>query len=391
VSTRRRLRVLLHAPHLSGVGHHVRLREVGRALALRHHRVGYFCGGRPVPGAWPQAVQSLPLPGLARGPDGLGSLATGPDLAATLGARQAAIRTAVASWRPDVVVIEHYPFSKWELAAEFDALIDAARMANRAARVVCSVRDIPRQTRHEACSADEWAGRVASALNDRFDALLIHGEPALTPLAESFPGVSALRQPPLYTGIVAEPLPRRRPDSGATFEALTGGAAFVLVSIGGGNDDAALLVLARNAWLELAARGGTGGRRLVLVHGLAGAAAALSATDTGITSLPFSPDFLAWLAVADLSISHAGYNTCANLLATRTRAILVPNPRMSDQGTRAERMQSLGAARSLSVAGLAPAALAEAISVVLQGPRPTHGLRLDGATRTAQLLEQLAG
>jgi predicted glycosyltransferase len=54
-------------------------------------------------------------------------------------------------------------------------------------------------------------------------------------------------------------------------------------------------------------------------------------------------------------------------------------------------MQSLGAARSLSVAGLAPAALAEAISVVLQGPRPTHGLRLDGATRTAQLLEQLAG
>jgi predicted glycosyltransferase len=387
VTVSRRLRVLVHAPHLSGVGHHVRMREVARALA-RHHQVGFFTGGRPVPGDWPAEVELLPLPGLVRDGQGLRGLAAGADLAATLLARQAAIRAVALHWQADLVVIEHYPFSKWELAPEFEVLMTVARAANAGVRIACSVRDIPRQTRHEACSAAEWSTRVVEVLNTRFDALLVHGEAALTPLGEHFPGVALLHRQPVHTGLVSEPLPPG--NAGQEPGASRGGKPFVLASIGGGADDAGLLACCREAWLQLLEDGRTGGRHLVLVHGLAGGAAHGAAAGTGITSVPFSAHFLAWLRAADLSISHAGYNTCANLLATRARAIIVPNPRMSDQAARAAVLQSLGVATVLPAAGLAPGPLADALCAALERPRPVHALRLDGATRAAEFLAQLA-
>lgn len=376
----RRLRVLLHAPHLSGVGHHVRMREIARALATRHD-VAFFGSGRAVPGDWPAGVKLLPLPGLHRSPAGLAPLEPGTTPAATLAARIDAIRTAVAGIAPHIVVVEHYPFSKWELAGEFEALIDAARTACPQGRVVCSVRDIPRQTRHEACTPAEWAARVAGALDDRFDALLVHGDPALTPLADALPTAAALGIPVFHTGLVSQPVP------GTPADAPAGAARYVLASIGGGTDAAGLLGLCCEAWgrLDPALRSG---RHLLLCHGLGGGEASASVDD--VHTLPFSDDFLHRLAGADLSVSYAGYNTSTNLLATRVRAVVVPNPRMSDQAVRAGVLARLGVARVLAGGELTAPGLAGAMVDALQGPRPGHGLALDGAARTVQLLEELA-
>jgi predicted glycosyltransferase len=376
--------VLLHAPHLSGVGHHVRMREIARALSTRHD-VAFFGGGRAVPGDWPAGVRHLPLPGLHRGPAGVAPLEPGATLATTLTARIDAIRMAVAALTPDIVIIEHYPFSKWELAGEFEALIDAARRAGPQVRVVCSVRDIPRQTRHEACTPADWAGRVKAILEDGFDALLVHGDAALTPLADALPTAAALRVPVLYTGLVSEPVPQ-----GSAAGAPTGGDRYVLASIGGGADAAGLLALCREAWqrLEPAMRSG---RDLVLCQGLRDDDGNPSATGDGIRTLPFSGDFLRSLARADLSVSYAGYNTCTNLLATRVRAVIVPNPRMSDQAARAEVLARLGVARVLPAGSVTAAALAGAMAGALQAPRPAHTTALDGAATTVRLLEELAG
>jgi predicted glycosyltransferase len=283
---------------------------------------------------------------------------------------------------PDVVVIEHYPFSKWELAGEFEALVDAARALARQGRVVCSVRDIPRQTRHEACAPGEWAARVAGALDGRFDALLVHGDAVLTPLTDSLPTAATLRVPVHYTGLVSEPVPR-----GQTPGEPAGDARYVLASIGGGADAVGLLPLCREAWEQLdpALRHG---RDLVLCQGLA--TGSPPATGNGIHAIPFTGDFLHRLAGADLSVSYAGYNTCTNLLATRVRAVVVPNPRMSDQAARAGVLARLGVARVLRAEGLTATALAEAMANALQGPRPRHAVTLDGAATTVRLLEALA-
>ena len=55
------------------------------------------------------------------------------------------------------------------------------------------------------------------------------------------------------------------------------------------------------------------------------------ADGTSIRVERFDPDFLEWLAVAELSVSRAGYNTCANLLEVGRRAVLIPDLSMSDQ------------------------------------------------------------
>jgi predicted glycosyltransferase len=131
------------------------------------------------------------------------------------------------------------------------------------------------------------------------------------------------------------------------------------------------------------------GRELVLCQGLA-AAAGPSTDGPGVHTVPFSGHFFSWLAGADLSVSYAGYNTCGNLLATRVRAVVVPNPHMSDQGARAGLLGRLGVARVLPAGELSAATLARAMAGALQAPRPVHAVALDGAASAARLLEDLA-
>jgi predicted glycosyltransferase len=95
------------------------------------------------------------------------------------------------------------------------------------------------------------------------------------------------------------------------------------------------------------------------------------------------------MADADVSISQAGYNTCTNVLETRVRAILVPNPATLDQVIRARRMAELGLARTLEAPDLDSDRLATAILDTLAGPRPVHTLDLQGAENTRVLLERM--
>ncbi|NES84659.1 MAG: hypothetical protein F6K10_26440 [Moorea sp. SIO2B7] len=65
-------------------------------------------------------------------------------------------------------------------------------------------------------------------------------------------------------------------------------------------------------------------------------------TDKSITIKKFTPNFLEWMQIAALSICQSGYNTCTNILETKTPAILIPDLKMSDQLPRATRLSKLG-------------------------------------------------
>lgn len=381
---------MMHAQHLSGVGHFVRSLEIARAIAAKHE-VTLTDGGRVIPRPWPENVERLALPRIHRGQRGLVQLDGEGDVTELMAERGRLLANAVEARRPDVLVIEHYPFSKWELGDEINRLIAAARSTNSFLKVVCSVRDIPRQTSHEACSAKEYADAVLSRLHARFDAVLVHGDKLLTSLAEHFPGAQALRLPVHYTGWVSEK-PAQSDQADAEIRLITAGQPYVLASAGGGSDAAGLLMQCIEAWRILKARNELGNFRLVICSGLVGSREDLqhkAAAEDSIRLLPFSSHFLAWMQHAELSISCAGYNTCANLLETRCRALLVPNPNMSDQGIRAKLMERLGLARVLASDGLAPNSLAEAILQMAKEPRPQQQPALCGATRTAEIIENL--
>ena len=253
-------RILIHAQHLTGVGHRVRSREIARELA-RAHRVQLVDGGRTVPWSDPGAgLERVGIPALIRARRGLEPLDPGVGLEVALRRRARSLRDAAAALAPDIVVVEHFPFSKWELRGEILALLEAARTANPRLRVVCSLRDVCRRTRHEAAEADAWQAQVLRDLGAHFDALLVHADPQLTRLEEHFGSAAEIPVPVIHTGIVSQ-----KPLDGASESAPQG---CVVVSCGGGAGGAELARRCLDAWRLLVRRAETRGRSLVVFGGL---------------------------------------------------------------------------------------------------------------------------
>jgi len=387
------VRVVCHSQHLTGIGHHVRMHAIAAALAGAHE-VHLVEGGRPVPRpARPDEPERIVVPVLLRTPGGELVGATGEDAAAVLAARARVLADAVTAIRPDVVLIDHYPFSKWELRDEIDAAVDAARAANAGVKVVCSLRDIAPQTRHEQVAATVYADEVARRLAERFDALLVHADPAWSRLADHFEAAAALALPVRATGYVVEPTLAPR-DGELPAE------PFVIASAGGLRATEFLAAVIRaHAQVVTTAPGMP---RSLHVFAPAGA------DDTELGQLvdqavsdhvvvhPFSTRFEAWLDAATVSVSRAGYNTCAASVRSPAAVVLVPDPRLSDQTLRARRFADAGVAISVESPDAAPPvevlAAAMAAALVRRGVDPAGApvpVAVDGAAVTVALLERL--
>lgn len=384
----RRLRILFHVQHLRGVGHYVRIGEIAKALA-RRHAVMLTDGGIPVPRPPLQHVATLRLPRIRRERGKFIALDGTPDIGAVMQARKEILRETIGTFVPDFLIVEHYPFSRWFLGDEIDSTIAHARAANPGARALCSMRDIQRRTVHER-SDDEFAREVTARLRAHFDLILVHGDPALITLEEQFPFVSSAGLPLVYTGIVSEKPDATGLDSnGSPF----GGGPFVLASVGG-DDRTNLLERTLAAWQWLRERDHLKGWKLVLCQGLSDSADRLLelARQHGdeVVLRPFAADFLSWLEAARLSVSSAGYNTCANLLETGVRAVLVPDPETADQVTRAKLLAARQVVTLAEPAVASESLLAEAMLKSLASDPPHHSIALDGAERTCAVIENMA-
>lgn len=388
-----RRRIVLYSQSLSGAGHFVQTYEIARALAPAHD-VHLVDGGRPIPRAPAgHPMSRLPLPPLYRAQGKLAPVDRAQSLDAVMDERRRALRAGVERIRPDVLLVEHFPFSKWELEDEIIRLIGDARAAHPEVKVVCSLRDIPPGSMDRPLSA-EYRDYVRRTLEQHFDLLLVHSDPRFIRLEDHIPWAPAIPIPVVYSGYVSEKLGPGEAGTGGP----RAGHGHVIVSTGGASR-LALLRDTMEAWLNLERREAIGGRRLIVflppfaqADELAGLVPVGNGHGPGSGSIrlePFTADFLPWMAGTDLSISQAGYNTCANVLETRARSILVPNPSMYDQPPRARRLAEQGLTRTLDSARLDVDGLATAILAALSGPAPVHDLDLDGARRTREALEQL--
>ena len=376
------MRVLCHAQHLSGIGHFVRMHAIAKGLADAHDVV-LVDGGRPVPRARGHGPRRLPLPRLARRE---GRLCAGPggSVEDALGERAARLAEAASKLRPDVVLVDHYPFSKWELEREIAAAAEAARRARPGVRVLCSLRDVVRRTRFEDASQADFEASVLERLGAHFDGVLVHADPAFTRIEDHFGRAAELPVPVHYTGFVQEV-------SGATRVRPDGRIA--VLSCGGGARSVSFLSAAIAGFRRLASGEARGALELQVFPGPSPSAdetRALRAAARGgpVRLRAFSPDFAGWLRASELSISRAGYNTTVQLLAAGVRAVVVPDPDMSDQAWRARRLAELGLATAVLGAPADAAAIAAALAEAWAGPRPpAHGLDLDGVGGTRALLE----
>ncbi len=345
-------------------------------------------GGRPVPRAAIEQVSLVPIPRIQRIDGKLAPLDAQLVIEQTMEERRQALAEIMGRIRPDVVVIEHYPFSKRELGDEIGAMVQCAHAANPALKVICSVRDILPQTRNESCSPQDYAAEVLHRLNAQFDALMVHADPELSRLEDYFPQACEIRIPIEHTGIVAENILPLTNMHGSISEHRKSDK-LVIASAGGGADAAGLIEIVAEAWRMLRHAGELDGYRLILFDGLNNTTGISLPDDDSISHFPFSADYLLWMQACELSISCAGYNTVANILRSSCRALLVPNLNMSDQLARARIMEGLGIE---SIFELPRAdAMAAAILKTLGKPSPSYRVNLEGAGRSAEFIATLVG
>lgn len=387
-------RIIIHCQSLQGVGHYVRSREIARHLS-RDHAVWLVNGGRCVTGApLPSSVRTLQLQPLLRDRGELivpaGSSGT---VAEVLHRRLGEVRLLIQQVRPDILMIEHYPFGKYDFESEILAMIDEARALVPSVRIISSVRDIP--VSKELASLDQWKqrARIEPLLRRYFDLLLVHGDPTFCRLDQFFPWLSNPPIPIQYTGFVGEWM-SARPGRDPRTSASPRNGGTIVVSSGGLGEDGLLNRLALNAWRLLQARGQLATHRLLIFTAPGSCEPLLSEDGTGM--LPsgvvihrFTDRFLARLAEADLSISKAGYNTCVNVLQLGVRRLLLPSAQVEDQWRRAARLAELGLATHFNLGTLTATELADAILDALARRVCCHGLNLDGGWQTTRMIQNL--
>ncbi|MDB5591785.1 glycosyltransferase [Enterovirga sp.] len=376
-------RILIVVTHLLGAGHLTRAAALARAAARSGHRVTLVSGGMPSRLVSTDGVELIQLPPV-RAPladfTALQDEGGHPVRPERLAARQAMLLEALATTRPDVVVTELFPFGRRVLAAEFMALIEAARSSTPRPGIVASVRDILVAPERPAKLA-----RTEDLVQRHYDAVLVHGDPALVPLEASWPVGAELRQRLRYTGYVdndGEPGPVGSPSPDP---------ALVLVS---GGSSAASLPVYRTA---LAAAAETPRLRwqVLVGHGVAEQEfrSLQGSARAGVTVERARPDFRTLMRKSAVFVGQAGYNTVMDIVATQARAVLVPfeQGRETEQRLRASALAERGLATLLPEAELDAASLAGAVLAALSRTPPRFpALRLDGATETVRCLEELA-
>lgn len=374
-------RVLFHVQHLLGIGHLRRAELLAAAMRSRGFDVTVALGGAPVPGVSFAGVRTLALPAAHIAGEDFGTLldAHGDPVDAAWKARRSeALLDIFRSIRPDVLLLELFPFGRRQFRFELLPLLEEARTATPRPLVATSLRDI--------LVAARKPGRIeeAAALAEaHVDAILVHADPAIVELGATFPLAGRLASRIRYTGFVAPPAP---------FGASGEGAGEVLVSAGGGAVGATLLFAA------LAARPATRVKdavwRFLAGPNLSDADYARLEAAAGPTTIVerFRPDFSARLAHAALSVSQAGYNTVMDVLRARVPAIVVPYETASEteQRLRAKLLAAQGLLTLVPADALSPERLAAAIDAAVLRGRPAHAkVDLDGAQQSARLIEEL--
>jgi predicted glycosyltransferase len=377
------VKILQYCQHVLGVGHFFRTLEILRALS--DHEVILVTGGDRVAADPPPHVREVHLPALMMDADF--KALHGGDEAASVEAIQAERKRRLfgifEETAPDLFLVELYPFGRKKFRFELDPVLAGIREGTvPPCRTACGLRDIL----VEKDDAASYENRVVKTLNRWFDALLIHADPKLIRLEETFSRVSDLDVEIVYTGFVT---PQPAPDARERVRRSLGIGAdekLIVASAGGGKVGAPLLEAAIEAFPLM--KSAETSRLLVftgpymdddVVDRLQ------SRAGDRVRVSRFTSDFLSHLAAADLSVSMGGYNTAMNILAARVPALVWPFARNREQRLRAERLIGLGAAmRVLEDDDLKPARLARLMADELgRRERPEVPVDLDGAARTA--------
>ena len=369
--------VLLYCQHSLGLGH------LSRSWALATHlsrsfRVVLVSGGAPPVGVSPpDGIETIALPPLAQEADGhLFAVGTAAPVDAIRDDRKRQLTTLYRQLRPDVVVVELFPFGRRKFQDEILALLEETRREPRPV-VASSVRDLlvdraDRQQQH-----DDGAAEI---LDTWFDLVLVHADPTFASLDDTFRPLRRLTTSVHHTGfVVAE-----RDDSHG--EEVRAG---ILVSAGGGRFAERLYDMAIDAHGRL----GSTAPLMTIVAGplcpedLCTKLRVAAAARPGIRVERAVQDLCGEMRRAAVSVSQCGYNTALDIVRSGVPAVVVPfdDNGDSEQTVRADRLAALNAVRVVR-SGAGADALAAAIAAAAGSSSAAPAFDLGGGQRSLAIL-----
>ena len=372
-------RVLFYVQHLLGIGHLKRAALICRALARAGLDTTLLSGGMPLSGLDVGGARLRQLPPLRAADLSFSVLldeAGRPIDEAWRARRRDLLLAAFRELRPEALVVEMYPFGRRQMRFELIPLLEAARGARPRPLVVSSLRDILSKA-----PVPKRAAWIKAQVEAFFDAVLVHADPRFVTLEASFPEAAGFADALVYTGYVAEG------EAVATPRGADSERRGVVVSAGGGAVGAALIETALAArplsdlseapWTLLTGPNLPAGQLDALVR----------QCPENVTLSRAHHRFHELLSGTRLSISQGGYNTVADLLRTRPRAVIVPVAAEgeAEQTMRARLLEAAGVAVMLEEQALTPQALSAAMDRALaaeRGPRD-FDVDLGGAAASA--------
>ncbi len=377
-----RPKLMLYVQNLLGIGHLRRAAAISRAAVAGGFEVTFVSGGMPVPDLDVGGARFHQLPPVRTIDDDFKVLVDfeGRQIDDVWKAgRRDALLAVYDELAPDMLLTELFPFGRRQLRFELLPLLERARGSERPPKVVCSMRDIlvtkPRADRNL---------EIVETIEAFYDRILVHGDERVITLAETFPMHERIGHLLTYTGYVLTP--SHVGDTGA------GGGGEVVVSAGGGAVGRVTLpevfrLRAETSFADRPWRFVTGHHMPEEIY------RELKSREADRIIVERSrPDLPAVIERADLSISQAGYNTIAELMAAGTPSVVIPfeGGVETEQRLRADLLASRGHLQVVPEDKLTAQGLDRAMQAAFAaGRRPLSDVGLDGAERTAALLRDI--
>lgn len=398
-----RLRVAVFTHDTFGLGHVRRSLHIIRALCARQPQASVLLiTGSPALHVFrdlPPHVDLLKIPTLVRhSAAGETPAHLNLPLPEVTSIRRQVICSALEAFRPDVFLVDNFPLgSRKELLPALESL---HRIGVPAVLGLRDIVDRPEVVR------DDWNRNGIHQVLDRlFCRILVYGLPEILEASRAYGLDKAVARKLHYCGYVTSlAAPQRTPEEVRRELGLP--SPIVLATVGGGGDGFPLLSTFLEATTEMPEFS------TVAITGPLMSAADRARIHTLARARPnnkvieFVQDLPSYLAAADLIVAMGGYNTVAELIGSRRRALIMPrNWRYGEhaRGTsagmeweqllRAEAMERLGLVHTIRPDDLTPATLARRIHEVLQAPHqpPDLGLLGGGVNQVVEHLLEVAG
>ncbi len=285
--------------------------------------------------------------------------------------RERIIQETVFSFHPDLLVVDNFP-----LGAQRELLPVLHELRRFRIPAILGLRDIV-DAPEVICT--EWARQgIYEILERYYDKILIYGMKEVLDVAKAYHFSVSLAKKVSYCGYVTEQSPRLRPVKEIKAE-LGFKGPFVIVTGGGGGDAFPLIETFLSA-LKFIPKISA----LVLTGPLMGNndLTKLKARMNGRANVifrEFVKDLPNYLAASNGVVSMCGYNMAAEILAYRTKAIVVPRTWRYGEHTKGNQAglewEQILRARSMAKAGFVDLIEPEALEPKLLARRITHLLK----------------